>query len=96
MAPPRLMVTSGRRKWNKEGSRFSHLRDADMSHSSPAIRLLPSVSRHILPSHSAVKLGDLAILCADFSTVPEDEIMKIKSHMTIIDGKIVYEPKPGS
>jgi predicted amidohydrolase YtcJ len=37
------------------------------------------------------KLADLAILTADFLTVPEDQIMKIKSHMTIVDGKVVYE-----
>ena len=42
------------------------------------------------------KLADLAILTADFLTVPEDQIMTIKSYMTIVDGKIVYEVKPAS
>jgi predicted amidohydrolase YtcJ len=40
------------------------------------------------------KLADLAILTADFLTVPEDQIMNIKSHMTIVDGKVVYEAQP--
>ena len=47
-------------------------------------------------SIEAGKLADLAILTADFLTVPEDQIMTIKSYMTIVDGKIVYEAKPGS
>jgi predicted amidohydrolase YtcJ len=37
------------------------------------------------------KLGDLAILTADFLTVPEDQIKNIKSFMTIVDGKVVYD-----
>ncbi len=37
------------------------------------------------------KLGDLAILTADFLTVPEDQIKDIKSFVTIVDGKVVYE-----
>jgi predicted amidohydrolase YtcJ len=37
------------------------------------------------------KLADLAILTADFLTVPEDQIMNIKSYMTIVDGKVVHE-----
>ena len=40
------------------------------------------------------KLADLAILTADFLTVPEDQIMNIKSYMTIVDGKVVYESQP--
>ena len=39
------------------------------------------------------KLADVAVLTADFLTVPEDQIMTIKSHMTIVDGKVVYEEK---
>ena len=35
------------------------------------------------------KLADLAFLTADFLTVPEDQIMNIKSYMTIVDGKVV-------
>ena len=37
------------------------------------------------------KLADLAILTGEFLTVPEDQLMNIKSYMTIVDGKIVYE-----
>jgi hypothetical protein len=37
------------------------------------------------------KLADLAILTADFLTVPEDQLMNIKSYLTIVDGKVVYE-----
>lgn len=40
------------------------------------------------------KLGDLAILTGDFLTVPEDQLKNIKAHMTIVDGKIVYEAQP--
>ena len=40
------------------------------------------------------KLADLAILTADFLTVPEDQIMNIKSYMTIVDGKVVHEAQP--
>ena len=41
------------------------------------------------------KLADLAILTADFLTVPEDRIMDIKSYMTIVDGKVVHESQRG-
>ena len=40
------------------------------------------------------KLADLAILTADFLTVPEDQIMTIKAYMTIVDGKVVHEAQP--
>ena len=40
------------------------------------------------------KLADLAILTADFLTVPEDQIMNIKSYMTIVDGKVIHEAQP--
>jgi predicted amidohydrolase YtcJ len=40
------------------------------------------------------KLADLAILTADVLTVPEDQIVNIKSYMTIVDGKVVYEAAP--
>ncbi len=40
------------------------------------------------------KMADLAILTADFLTVPEDQIMNIKAFMTIVDGKVVYEAQP--
>ena len=40
------------------------------------------------------KLADLAILTADFLTVPEDQIMNIKLYMTIVDGRVVYEAQP--
>jgi hypothetical protein len=30
----------------------------------------------------------------DFLTVPEDQIMNIKSYMTIVDGSVVYEAQP--
>ena len=42
-------------------------------------------------SIEAGKLADLAILTADFLTVPEDQIMNIKSFITIVDGRVVYE-----
>ena len=33
-------------------------------------------------------------LNADFLTVPEDQIMNIKSFMTIVDGRVVHEAQP--
>jgi predicted amidohydrolase YtcJ len=45
-------------------------------------------------SIEAGKLADLAILTGDFLTVPEDQMMNIKSYMTIVDGKVVYEAEP--
>jgi predicted amidohydrolase YtcJ len=47
-------------------------------------------------SIEAGKLADLAILTADFLTVPEDQLMTIKAYMTIVDGKVVYEAQPAS
>jgi predicted amidohydrolase YtcJ len=37
------------------------------------------------------KMADLAILTGDFLTVPEDQLMTIKSYMTIVDGRVVHE-----
>ena len=45
-------------------------------------------------SIEAGKLADVAILTADFLTVPEDQIMSIKSYMTVVDGRVVYEAQP--
>ena len=42
----------------------------------------------------AGKLADPAILTADFLTVPEDQIMNIKSCMTTVDGRVVYDAQP--
>jgi predicted amidohydrolase YtcJ len=36
------------------------------------------------------KLADLAVLSADYFAVPEEEIKRVESLMTVIDGKIVY------
>ena len=45
-------------------------------------------------SIEAGKLADLAILTADFLTVPEDQIMNITLYLTIVDGKVVLEAQP--
>ncbi len=37
------------------------------------------------------KLADLVVLTADYLTVPEDQIRKIRSVLTIVGGKVVYE-----
>jgi predicted amidohydrolase YtcJ len=47
-------------------------------------------------SIEAGKLADLAILTADFLTIPEDQIMTIKAYMTIVDGKVVYQAQGAS
>jgi predicted amidohydrolase YtcJ len=44
-------------------------------------------------SLEAGKLADLAILTQDFLTVPEDQLLNIKSYLTIVDGKVVHETK---
>jgi predicted amidohydrolase YtcJ len=36
------------------------------------------------------KLADLAVLDRDYFTVPDVEIKKIRSVLTIVDGKIVH------
>jgi hypothetical protein len=42
------------------------------------------------------KLADLTILSADLLNVPLDDIKKIKVHMTIVDGKVVYARRRSS
>ncbi len=42
------------------------------------------------------KLADMAVLSDDILTCPEDSIKEIKSLMTIVGGKIVYEAGSGS
>lgn len=39
---------------------------------------------------TAGQLADLAVLSADYFTVPEDEIKGIESQLTVMDGKIVH------
>lgn len=39
---------------------------------------------------TAGQLADLAVLSADYFTVPEEEIKEIESLLTVMDGKIVY------
>jgi len=39
---------------------------------------------------SVGKYGDLAVLSADYFTVPEDDISRIESLLTVVDGRIVY------
>ena len=36
------------------------------------------------------KLADLAVLSADYFQVPEEEIKRIESLLTVVDGKVVY------
>jgi predicted amidohydrolase YtcJ len=40
------------------------------------------------------KLADLAVLNADYLTVPEDQIRAIVSLLTMVDGRIVYADRP--
>ena len=37
------------------------------------------------------KLADLAVLDRDYFTVPDAEIKQIRSVMTIVNGKVVYD-----
>jgi predicted amidohydrolase YtcJ len=39
---------------------------------------------------SAGKYGDLAILSADYFSVPEEDISRIESLLTVVDGRVVY------
>jgi predicted amidohydrolase YtcJ len=40
------------------------------------------------------KLADLAVLSADYLTVPTDEIGRIESVLTMLDGRVVYAATP--
>jgi predicted amidohydrolase YtcJ len=40
------------------------------------------------------KLADLAVLRADYLTIPEDQIRKVESLLTIVGGRIVYAAHP--
>jgi predicted amidohydrolase YtcJ len=42
------------------------------------------------------KLADLAVLNADYLTVPEDQIRSLESMLTLVGGRIVYAAKPFS
>jgi predicted amidohydrolase YtcJ len=37
------------------------------------------------------RLADLAVLDRDYFSVPDVEIKKIRSVLTVVDGKVVYE-----
>jgi len=39
---------------------------------------------------SVGKYGDLAVLSADYFTVPDDDISRIESVLTVVDGRVVY------
>jgi predicted amidohydrolase YtcJ len=39
---------------------------------------------------AAGRLADLAVLSADYFSVPDEEIKKIESQLTVVDGKVVY------
>jgi predicted amidohydrolase YtcJ len=40
------------------------------------------------------KLADLAVLSADYLTVPTEEIGRIESLLTMLGGKVVYAAAP--
>ena len=42
------------------------------------------------------KLADLAVLNADYLTVPEDQIRSIESVLTMVGGRVVYTASPFS
>jgi predicted amidohydrolase YtcJ len=44
-----------------------------------------------LGSIESGKLADLAVLSDDYFTVPDDQIRRIRSVMTVVDGKIVHD-----
>ena len=44
-----------------------------------------------LGSIEAGKLADLAVLSDDYFTVPDDQVRRIRSVMTVVDGKIVHD-----
>jgi predicted amidohydrolase YtcJ len=39
---------------------------------------------------AAGRLADLAVLSADYFSVPDEEIKRIESELTVVDGKVVY------
>ena len=42
------------------------------------------------------KLADLAVLSADYLTVPEDQIRSIESLLTVVGGRVMYAAGPFS
>ena len=42
------------------------------------------------------KLADMVVTTKDFLTCPEDDIKDIEPVITMVDGKVVYGPAPGS
>jgi hypothetical protein len=47
-------------------------------------------------SIEAGKLADLAVLSADYLTVPEDQIRSIESLLTVVGGRVMYAAGPFS
>jgi predicted amidohydrolase YtcJ len=45
-------------------------------------------------SLAAGQLADLSVLSADYFSIPEDEIKRLESVLTIVDGKVVYAAGP--
>jgi predicted amidohydrolase YtcJ len=45
-------------------------------------------------SIEAGKFADLAVLSADYLTIPEDQIRSIESLLTMVGGRVVYTAKP--
>jgi predicted amidohydrolase YtcJ len=37
------------------------------------------------------KLGDLAVLNSNYFTVPDEDLKKIRSVLTVVDGEIVHD-----
>ena len=51
----------------------------------------PSIMEDKIGSIEPGKLADLAVLNKDYFAVPEREIKQIRSILTIVDGKVVYD-----
>ena len=45
----------------------------------------------VLGSLEAGKWGDMVVLDKDYLNVPDDEIAKIQSVMTLVGGKVIYD-----
>ena len=55
------------------------------------VRRSPAPRRGRDIRHRARQLADLTVLSADIMKIPEPEILKTKTAMTVIGGEIVFE-----
>ena len=69
----------------------SSARGAGSSRTSPASPRNRSPSSSQLGSIEEGKLADLAVLNRDYFKVPDEDLKRIRSILTVVDGEVVYD-----